>query len=367
MSGVPSGSNTEVPPGRFCVFLVRFFPSPGIRDPFWRRSGWWRWRQQEVKAMNRSRAFRRHLFPRFTTETVSFVDAAEAEAKRFKEIVAETGRYPGQTVNFFVPKVEGAKLDPFAALPSRQKRLKLRRKAVREAEEAEKAREDADFVWRGKGGGRVWEERKANIPLGKKKLLLYCTIIKGLQITDAIDWLSSLCLHRVNYLLNLLNASRKKIHEQGGDISRVYVESYMLNIQGQIKRPQFRLRMVNLIKTWKFAVVLRFREYPMDEYFHKLFILKHVPRSLTTDMRLALAGQRVGLHAVRDWYPFLDSKTRFFHRKVLAKQKKRGGRGNSEHGRNEERIAKPLDRKRTSPRRTTQAHSPCRPTQRSQS
>ncbi|KYF40596.1 ribosomal L22p/L17e protein [Toxoplasma gondii ARI] len=317
MSGVPSGSNTEVPPGRLCVFLVRFFPSPGIRDPFWRRSGWWRWRQQEVKAMNRSRAFRRHLFPRFTTETVSFVDAAEAEAKRFKEIVAETGRYPGQTVNFFVPKVEGAKLDPFAALPSRQKRLKLRRKAVREAEEAEKAREDADFVWRGKGGGRVWEERKANIPLGKKKLLLYCTIIKGLQITDAIDWLSSLCLHRVNYLLNLLNASRKKIHEQGGDISRVYVESYMLNIQGQIKRPQFRLRMVNLIKTWKFAVVLRFREYPMDEYFHKLFILKHVPRSLTTDMRLALAGQRVGLHAVRDWYPFLDSKTRFFHRKRL--------------------------------------------------
>ncbi|CBZ52808.1 conserved hypothetical protein [Neospora caninum Liverpool] len=289
----------------------------GIRDPFWRRSGWWRWRQQEVKAMNRSRAFRRHLFPRFVTATVAYEDAAEAEVQRFKATVAETGRYPGQTVNFFVPKVEGARLEPFAALPSRQKRLKLRRKAVKEAEEEERSRGDVDFVWRGKGGGRVWEERKGNIPLGKKKLLLYCTIIKGLQITDAIDWLSSLCLHRVNYLLNLLNATRKKIHEQGGDISRVYVESYMLNIQGQIKRPQFRLRMVNLIKTWKFAVVLRFREYPMDEFFHKLFILKHVPRSLTTDMRLALVGQRVNPQTVREWYPLLDSKTRFWHRKRL--------------------------------------------------
>ncbi|PFH37897.1 hypothetical protein BESB_002380 [Besnoitia besnoiti] len=288
-----------------------------IRDPLWRRAGWWRWRQREVSALNRGRAFRRHLFPRFVTDTISFEDVAEAEAKAFRATVAETGRYPGQRVNFFVPQVEGARLDPFSALPSRQKRLKLRRRAVREAEEAEREREGIDFVWRKKGGGRVWEEKKMNIPLGKKKLLLYCNIIKGLQITDAIDWLSSLCLHRVNYLLNLLNATRKKIHEQGGDISRVYVDSYMLNIQGKIKRPQFRLRSVNLIKTWKFAVILRFREYPMDEYFHKLFILKHTPRSLTTDMRLALSTQRVNPQAVRDWFPFLDSKTRFWHRKRL--------------------------------------------------
>lgn len=308
-----------------------------------------------MKTLNRAKRLRKHLFPRFKTGTVAFVDKAELEYRTAMHAFKKTGRLNGRTV---VPGVEGARMRPLRHLVhNRGKRLEARRRAVEEEEEererkkrkrrrmmtkkrgeipssftdnTEKERagavlgsddddDDDEYLWKKKGGGKMWEERKANIPLGKKRLLLYCQVIKGEQITDAIDWLSSLCLHRVNYLLNLLMKTRQKIFEEGGDISRVYVQSYLLNIQGRVKRPQFRLKSVSFIKTWKFAVILRFRELPMEEYFHRLFILKKVPRSLTTDMRLAITEHRVSPSTVRDWYPYLDAKTRFWHRQVTSK------------------------------------------------
>ncbi|PHJ21644.1 ribosomal l22p l17e protein [Cystoisospora suis] len=342
-----------------CPSPKRFFSSgfPNTKrrmsNPFWRRRGWWKWRQREVKILNRAKRLRKHLFPRFKTGTVSFIDKAELEYKTAMHAFKKTGQLPnGKAV---VPSVEGARIRPLRHLVhNRGKRLEARRRAIDEEEEKKKKRktmmkmgrrrerfeededshlhesktrrrrttrdveiDDDDYVWKKKGGGKIWEERKANIPLGKKRLLLYCQVIKGEQITDAIDWLSSLCIHRVNYLLNLLMKTRQKIFEEGGDISRVYVQSYLLNIQGRVKRPQFRLKSVNFIKTWKFAVILRFRELPMEEYFHRLFILKKVPRSLTTDMRLAITEHRVPPSTIRDWYPYLDAKTRFWHRQRL--------------------------------------------------
>lgn len=43
---------------------------------------------------------------------------------------------------------------------------------------------------------------------------------------------------------------------------------------------------------------------PMNEYFHKVYIMKEVPRSVTLDMRMALRDGRAPRSYEREWAPY---------------------------------------------------------------
>lgn len=73
---------------------------------------------------------------------------------------------------------------------------------------------------------------------------------------------------------------------------------------------------VSFLKSYRYSVAVRLRELPLHEYFHRLFILKQVPRSLGHDMRLALHQQQLPQEAARDWLPYLDAPTRSQHKRV---------------------------------------------------
>eukprot|EP01066_Platyproteum_vivax_P012770 Platyproteum_vivax@DN5803_c0_g1_i3.p1 len=59
------------------------------------------------------------------------------------------------------------------------------------------------------------------------------------------------------------------------------------------------------------------REMPLPEFFHRLYILKKVPRSISMDMRLALYNEKAGTAQEREWLPYLTSKSRYNHRRQL--------------------------------------------------
>lgn len=208
-----------------------------------------------------------------------------------------------------------------------------------------------------KGDGRVWVARRRDIPMGRKRLLLLLRLIKGLQLTDAIDWLQALALHRCNSLLNVLLKQQQQIRDEGADTSRVYIQSYIIGPAGHVKTMQVsrshlaahccrdisrssssvfpvsrhqssglllclrRIQVgyhyrVSFLKSYRYSLALRLRELPLHELFHRTFILKQPPRSLTHDMRLALRQKQLPPEAVRDWIPFLDAPTRYSHKRV---------------------------------------------------
>merc|ERR1719450_929601 len=63
--------------------------------------------------------------------------------------------------------------------------------------------------------------------------------------------------------------------------------------------------------------MIRVRQMPIEEFFHRVFIYNKVPRSVAADMRLALQQGRVSPQMMKDWAPYLCAHSRFWHRKDL--------------------------------------------------
>ncbi|KAL8429977.1 hypothetical protein Efla_000790 [Eimeria flavescens] len=169
-----------------------------------------------------------------------------------------------------------------------------------------------------KGEGRVWVAKRRDVPLGRKRLLLLLRLIKGLHLTDAIDWLHAVSNHKCNSLLNVLLKQQQIIRDEGADPSRVYIHSYIIGPAGHIKtmRVGYHYR-VSFLKSYRYSLSLRLRELPLHELYHRLFVMKKVPRSLGQEMRMAIRQQQVPREVVRDWLPFLDAPCRFAHKQRL--------------------------------------------------
>lgn len=71
--------------------------------------------------------------------------------------------------------------------------------------------------------------------MGRKRLLLLLRLVKGLHLTDALDWLQALAIHRANALWNVLAKQQQKIRDEGADISRVFIDSYIIGPAGHVK------------------------------------------------------------------------------------------------------------------------------------
>ncbi|OEH76456.1 hypothetical protein cyc_03122 [Cyclospora cayetanensis] len=289
----------------------------GIKNPYWRHKGFWEWRRREITALNRRMRKRKHIFPRRDTlylpSSHPFLSACSSPI-----LVEEEARHLFGSIE--IGGEESNEANGLAKGRRKGEIAKLRRKPggfLHDGDRNKSYTEDMRYLSPPrKGEGRVWVAKRRDIPMGKKRLLLLLRLIKGLQLTDAIDWLQALALHRSNPLINVLLKQQRQIVEEGADASRVYVQSYIIGPAGHIKtlRVGHSYR-VSFLKSYRYSLSLLLRELPLHELFHKTFILKQPPRCLTSDMRLALRQQQLPLEAVRDWVPYLDAPTRYSHKR----------------------------------------------------
>ncbi|CAK0879648.1 unnamed protein product [Prorocentrum cordatum] len=161
--------------------------------------------------------------------------------------------------------------------------------------------------------------RDKDIRLNMKKMLEYCKLIRGRQLTDAIDWVESLSRMQSEPILKTLKRAVEECRERHKwDIARTYI------FDAQPQRGPF---VKNLRKGSKasFGILnrprnyfmVRVRQMPLEEFFHRVYVFNKVPRSMASDMRLALTQGRVGPQAIKEWAPYLCGRSRFWHRKEL--------------------------------------------------
>eukprot|EP00922_Rhytidocystis_sp_ex-Travisia-forbesii_P054719 GHVS01081077.1.p1 GENE.GHVS01081077.1~~GHVS01081077.1.p1 ORF type:complete len:401 (+),score=65.21 GHVS01081077.1:416-1618(+) len=187
-----------------------------------------------------------------------------------------------------------------------------------------RADEREDPVTKDKASGSLWKYSKTDLLLSMKRIALYGRLLKGLHVQDALDWLAAIPVVRLNPIFNLISYARNDcIVNFGADPCRLYIHSVEANRKPAQKYVRF-FRVYNvgdvgysMISSWRNTCIVRLRELPINEYYHKLYILKEVPRSMAADMRVCLHEKRVGPSAYREWYPYLNSYTRFNHKRRL--------------------------------------------------
>lgn len=174
-------------------------------------------------------------------------------------------------------------------------------------------------IFGGKEDGTVVGFRDKEIKIGLKKLADYAKLIKGRQLEDAIDWVESLARMKSEPILKLLQRARKEcIEKYNLDPARLYLfdvrpdRGYHVRSIRQHARGRYGIN-----KAPRNLFLLRIREMPLEEFFHRLYIYNKVPRSLASDMRLALHDGRVGRHMVKEWAPYLCARSRQCHRHDL--------------------------------------------------
>lgn len=229
-----------------------------LRNPFWRRNGFYLWQRKRLKHMHLRQRKNRHIWPRY-----------------------------------------------------------------KDANEKQTYRKDQDATTT---TGLIWKFSKHNLMLSMKRLSLYGRLIRGLHVQDALDWLASIPVVRVNPIFNLVSHARNEcVSNFGADPSRLYLHGVEANKKPPVKymkmfKPQAMGDSgVSFTCSWRNTLIIRLRERPLGELFHKLYILKEVPRSLSVDMRLSLHEHRVSKNAIRLWYPYLSAYTRHRHRKELKR------------------------------------------------
>eukprot|EP00386_Alphamonas_edax_P001752 GDKI01005252.1.p1 GENE.GDKI01005252.1~~GDKI01005252.1.p1 ORF type:complete len:315 (-),score=60.11 GDKI01005252.1:333-1277(-) len=170
-----------------------------------------------------------------------------------------------------------------------------------------------------KGGGHVWKFKKTGIKFSARRIVDWARLTKGLHLQDAIDWLAAIPVNRLQPIFELLKYAQKQImNDFQGDPGRLYVQGIEYNYGQPLKYLRYHARgHFGLVRSWRNTIILRVRELPLNEYYHRLYVMAKCPRSLPMDMRVALHEKRVGPEAIREWWPYLTASTRFKHRKNL--------------------------------------------------
>lgn len=161
--------------------------------------------------------------------------------------------------------------------------------------------------------------REEEVRIGLKSLTHYGKLLKNRQLTDAIDWIESLTQLKTAPILKLLKQARDECKEQYGmDIARVYI----FDAQGArgffaktIRKHSRGNYGVN--KSPRNLFMIRVRELPLEEYFHRLYIVGKVPRSLSADMRLAIYDKKVSRQMLKEWAPYICAQSKWGHRRQL--------------------------------------------------
>lgn len=161
--------------------------------------------------------------------------------------------------------------------------------------------------------------RERDVRLGLKRLLDYCRLIRGRQLQDGIDWVESLSRMQSEVVLKLMRKALTECTERyNWDPARIYV----LDAQPQRGKYVRELRKhargnFGITKRPRNYFLLRVRQMSLEEYFHRVHVYNKVPRSLASDMRLALNQNRVSTQTQKEWAPYLCAHSRLHHRREL--------------------------------------------------
>ncbi|CAJ1411257.1 unnamed protein product [Effrenium voratum] len=167
--------------------------------------------------------------------------------------------------------------------------------------------------------GDVLSFREEEVRISVKKLEHYAKIMKHKQIQDAYDWVDSLSRMKSEVILKLLEKAMEECRDRRGwDLGRTYVVDPQPGRGHYVKslRKHSRGR-YGIMKAPRNNFIIRVRQMPLEEWFHRIFIYNKVPRSLSGDMRLALHQKRVSPQMQKEWSPYLHANSRLFHRKEL--------------------------------------------------
>ena len=138
---------------------------------------------------------------------------------------------------------------------------------------------------------------------------------------DAIDWVACLTRPSARPILHLLKqAKHELVDKRGLDLGRLYVD-HSHSDRGNYVRIIRRMRMgqYSQFRSPRHHFRIYIREMPIEEYFHRMYVVGKVPQCVSFDMRQAIRDQRVQGETVRKWAPYLTSNSRFQHRKELKR------------------------------------------------
>lgn len=174
-------------------------------------------------------------------------------------------------------------------------------------------------IFGGKDDGEVIAFRDKEIRIGQKGLLDYARIIKGKQIQDALDWVDSMARMKSEPVIKLLKRIMQESQEKHGiDIARLYIFDAQPQRGYYVKSIRMHARAkYGINKSPRHMLMVRVREMPLEEYFHRLYIFNKVPRCLASDMRIALHEGNVNPQVAREWAPYLCANSRLRHRMEL--------------------------------------------------
>lgn len=161
--------------------------------------------------------------------------------------------------------------------------------------------------------------RAKEVRLGMKRLLDYCRLVRGKQLQDGIDWVESLARMKSEPLLKMMKAALAECAEKHKwDPARIYIFDAQPQ-RGKYVRELRKHARANfgIVRRPRNYFMIRLRQYPLEEYFHKVYIYNKVPRSLASDMRLALHQSRVNPQMQKEWAPYLCANSRLHHRRNL--------------------------------------------------
>lgn len=161
--------------------------------------------------------------------------------------------------------------------------------------------------------------RDEEIRISVKKLNHYAKLMKSKQLQDAYDWVDSLARMKSEPILKLIQKAIDDCKDRRGwDLARTYITEACPGRGKPVKSLRKHSRGVyGIMKAPRNNFLLRVRQVPLEEWFHRMYIYNKVPRSVASDMRLAMHQKRVSPQMAKEWSPYMYANGRMFHRKEL--------------------------------------------------
>mmetsp|Transcript_61622 Transcript_61622/g.156640 ORF Transcript_61622/g.156640 Transcript_61622/m.156640 type:complete len:315 (+) Transcript_61622:99-1043(+) len=173
------------------------------------------------------------------------------------------------------------------------------------------------FYQKEDGNGLAFREK--DLRIGMKRLLDYARLIRGRQLQDGIDWVESIARMKSEPILKMMqDAMQECSNKYKLDPARLFI------FDAQPQRGKFVRELkkhargnFGIIRRPRNYFMIRVREMPLEEFFHRIYVFNKVPRSMASDMRLALHQNRVSPQMRKEWAPYLSAHTRQRHRMEL--------------------------------------------------
>ena len=160
------------------------------------------------------------------------------------------------------------------------------------------------------------------VPLSLRRLHEYVRLLKRRNLQDAIDWIACLTRPSSRPILQMLERAKWDLCEKKGlDLGRLYIDHSHSDIGEYVKIVRrMRVGHFSMFRSPRHHFRIYIRNMPLEEYFHRMYILGKVPQCVSFDMRQALREKRVAPEIERKWEPYLTSNSRYHHRKELRRR-----------------------------------------------